>query len=102
MKRIDPFGFVRELATRWDLVAIVLVVGLVAFLGEASRGLLGPLARLDAMPLSLDPIHLPEFAARRRGSRHRGPIVPFWPLYLYAFKRPGIVSVAFGCTARIS
>jgi NitT/TauT family transport system permease protein len=64
MKRIAPFGFVRDLATRWDVIAIVIVIGVVAFLGEASRGLLQPLAALEAKPLSLDPIHLPEYAAR--------------------------------------
>ena len=64
MKRIAPFGFVRDLATRWDVIAIVIVIGVVAFLGEASRGLLQPLAALEATPLSLDPIHLPEYAAR--------------------------------------
>jgi NitT/TauT family transport system permease protein len=58
------FGFVRALATRWDLIAIVLVIGLVAFLGEASHGLLAPLTRLASAPLSLDPVHLPEYAAR--------------------------------------
>ena len=59
-----PFGFLRDLATRWDVVAIILVIGVVAFLGEASRGLFAPLARLEATPLSLDPSHLPEYAAR--------------------------------------
>ena len=63
-KRIDPFGFARELATRWDIVALVLVLGLVVFLGEASRGLFEPLAKLQATPISLDPIHLPFYAAR--------------------------------------
>jgi len=64
MNRINPFGFARELATRWDIIAIIIVIGVVAFLGEASRGLLEPLAKLEATPLSLDPIHLPEYAAR--------------------------------------
>jgi NitT/TauT family transport system permease protein len=64
MKRIAPFGFARDLATRWDLIAIIIVIGAVALLGEASRGLLEPLAKLEATPLSLDPIHLPEYAAR--------------------------------------
>ena len=59
-----PFGFLRDLATRWDVVAIVIVIGLVAFLGEASRGLFAPLERLEATPLSLDPVLLPEYAAR--------------------------------------
>ncbi|HEY4367592.1 MAG TPA: ABC transporter permease subunit [Steroidobacteraceae bacterium] len=64
MYRSERFAFVRDSATRWDLVAIVVVVGLVAFLGEASRGLLEPMAQLNATPLSLDPMHLPQYAAR--------------------------------------
>ncbi len=64
MKRTDPFGFARELVTGWDAVAIVIVIGLVVLLGEASRGLLEPLAKLNAAPVSLDPVHLPLYAAR--------------------------------------
>ncbi len=64
MLRHDRFTFIREHVTRWDLVAIVLVVGLVAFLGEASRGLMQPLASLESTPLSLDPANLPWYAAR--------------------------------------
>ncbi len=63
-KRIDPFGFARELVTGWDAVAIVIVVGLVVLLGDASRGLFEPLAKLNASPLSLDPVYLPLYAAR--------------------------------------
>jgi len=62
--RSEPFAFVRDLATRWDVIAIVIVIGLIAFLGEASRGLLEPLAKLEATPLSLDPARLPFYAAR--------------------------------------
>jgi NitT/TauT family transport system permease protein len=64
MKRIEPFAFVRDLATRWDVVALVIVLGLVVALGEASRGLLEPLAKLKATPISLDPAQLPFYAAR--------------------------------------
>jgi NitT/TauT family transport system permease protein len=64
MTRPTPFAFARELATRWDAIAIIIVIGVVAFLGEASRGLLAPLATIEAAPLSLDPGHLPEYAAR--------------------------------------
>ncbi|HTV78059.1 MAG TPA: ABC transporter permease subunit [Steroidobacteraceae bacterium] len=64
MKRIEPFAFVRDLATRWDAVALVIVLGLVVALGEASRGLLEPLAKLTATPISLDPAQLPFYAAR--------------------------------------
>jgi NitT/TauT family transport system permease protein len=62
--RSDAFAFVRDLATRWDAIAIVIVIGVVAFLAEASRGLLAPLAQLDVTPLSLDPVNLPQYAAR--------------------------------------
>src|SRR5580692_30278 len=64
MKRIEPFAFVRDVATRWDAVALVIVLGLLVALGEASRGLLEPLAKLKATPLSLDPSQLPFYAAR--------------------------------------
>src|ERR1700742_2710125 len=64
MKRIEPFAFVRDLATRWDVVALVIVLGLLVALGEASRGLLEPLAKLKATPISLDPSQLPFYAAR--------------------------------------
>jgi len=64
MLRLDRFAFIREHVTRWDLIAIVLVVGVVAFLGEASRGLMQPLQSLETNPLSLDPANLPWYAAR--------------------------------------
>ena len=64
MKRTEPFAFVRELATRWDAVALIVVLGLLVALGEASRGLLEPLAKLKATPISLDPSQLPFYAAR--------------------------------------
>src|SRR6185295_16909211 len=47
-----------------DAIAIILVIGVVAFLGEASHGLLAPLAQSGATPLSLDPAHLPQYSAR--------------------------------------
>ena len=62
--RNQPFGFIREFATRWDTLALIVVLGLVTFLAAASRGLLAPLSQLDATPLSLAPSHLPEYAAR--------------------------------------
>ena len=64
MSERSPFAFVRQHTTRWDLIAIVIAIGGLAFLGEASRGLLAPLARLEATPLSLDPASLPFYAAR--------------------------------------
>ena len=64
MNRTEPFAFVRELATRWDLIAAVVVFGLLVFALEASHGLLEPLSKLNAEPLSLDPANLPFYAAR--------------------------------------
>jgi NitT/TauT family transport system permease protein len=61
---VDFFGLRRVASSPWDAVAIVLVIGLVAFLARTSRELIEPLAHLEAMPLSLDPTHLPEYAAR--------------------------------------
>jgi NitT/TauT family transport system permease protein len=64
MNRFAPFVFLRDLASRWDVLAFIVVIGLIAFLGETSRGLFSPLSALEITPLSLDPIHLPEYAAR--------------------------------------
>ena len=48
----------------WDLLAVLLVLGGLVFVAEASRGLTQPLASLDAAPTSLDPMRLPGYAAR--------------------------------------
>ncbi len=64
MKRAAPFGFLRDLVSRWDVLAFIVVIGLIVFLGETSRGLFAPLSQLEVTPLSLDPRHLPEYAAR--------------------------------------
>jgi NitT/TauT family transport system permease protein len=50
--------------TRWDVVAVLLILGLLVFLAEASRHLLQPLAELQRQPVSLDPANLPDYAAR--------------------------------------
>ena len=62
--RTHHFGFLRDLVSRWDALALLVVLALVVFLAEASRGLLEPLSKLDATPLSLDPAQLPVYAAR--------------------------------------
>ena len=64
MKRFEPYVFLRELASRWDVLAFIVVIGLIAFLGETARGLFAPLTQLEVSPLSLDPAHLPEYSAR--------------------------------------
>src|ERR1700726_2351737 len=64
MNRFAPYVFLRDLASRWDVLAFIVVIGLIAFLGETSRGLFAPLSQLEITPLSLDPSYLPEYAAR--------------------------------------
>ncbi len=64
MRRFEPYVFLKGLASRWDVLAFIVVMGLIAFLGETARGLFAPLTQLKAVPLSLDPVHLPEYAAR--------------------------------------
>ena len=49
---------------RWDVVAIVLVFGILVYLGEAAHGLTQPLAGLEATPISLDPWKLIGYSAR--------------------------------------
>jgi len=60
---ISVGGWTR-LFSRWDIVAVLLILGLLVFLGEASRHLFEPLTELQQQPLSLDPRNLPEYAAR--------------------------------------
>ena len=60
---ISVGGWAR-LFSRWDLLAVLLVLGLLVFLAEASRHLFEPLIELQRQPPSLDPVHLPEYAAR--------------------------------------
>jgi NitT/TauT family transport system permease protein len=64
MNRFELPAFLRDVVTRWDVLAFVVVIGLVVFLGETSRGLFAPLNQLQLSPISLDPWHLPEYAAR--------------------------------------
>src|ERR1700733_7730145 len=60
---ISVGGWAR-LFSRWDILALLLILGLLVFLGEASRHLFEPLADLQRTPPSLDPSNLPEYAAR--------------------------------------
>src|SRR5471032_2639918 len=64
MNRFAPYVFLRGLASRWDILAFIVVIGLIVFLGETSRGLFAPLTALETTPISLDPRYLPEYAAR--------------------------------------
>ncbi|HEX4040759.1 MAG TPA: ABC transporter permease subunit [Xanthobacteraceae bacterium] len=60
---ISVGGWTR-LFSRWDVLAVLLIIALLVFLGEASRHLFEPLAELEKQPPSLDPRYLPEYAAR--------------------------------------
>src|SRR5262245_35808342 len=62
--QVPPVSIARRGFTYWDLIAGLLVLGLVIFLAEASRGLMQPLAELERAPVALDPARLPEYAAR--------------------------------------
>jgi NitT/TauT family transport system permease protein len=64
MKRFAPFAFLSDIASRWDVLAFIVVIGLIVFLGETSRGLFAPLTALETTPISLNPAYLPEYAAR--------------------------------------
>jgi NitT/TauT family transport system permease protein len=57
-------GGLARLFSRWDVLAVLLIVGMLVFLGEASKNLFQPLAELQKQPPSLDPTYLPEYAAR--------------------------------------
>jgi NitT/TauT family transport system permease protein len=57
-------GSLSGLFSRWDVLAFLLILGLLVFLGEASRHLFEPLTALQQQPISLDPRNLPEYAAR--------------------------------------
>jgi NitT/TauT family transport system permease protein len=50
--------------SRWDVLAVLLILGLLVFVAEASRHLLAPLTELQRQPVSLDVANLPEYAAR--------------------------------------
>lgn len=54
----------RGAPSRFDLIALLLVVGLLAFLAAGSRGVLAPIGTLDVTPISLRPDHLPAYIAR--------------------------------------
>ena len=64
IKPLDAFTFVRDLVTRWDAIALIVVIALLTFLAEASHGLFDPLTQLESTTLSLDPVNLPFYAAR--------------------------------------
>ena len=61
---IPPISVRQPFFWVWDIVAIILILGVLIFLAEASRGLSFPLGTLHTTPVTLDPWNLPEYAAR--------------------------------------
>jgi NitT/TauT family transport system permease protein len=53
-----------RLFSRWDVLAVLLILGLLVFFSEASRHLFAPLTDLERSPTTLNPANLPEYAAR--------------------------------------
>jgi NitT/TauT family transport system permease protein len=53
-----------RILTFWNIVAALIVLGVLVFFAEASRGVGQTLAELRETPVSLDPANLPEYAAR--------------------------------------
>ena len=49
---------------QWDVLAFLLVIVFFIYLAEAAHGLVQPLARLEAVPISLNPWALAGYAAR--------------------------------------
>src|ERR1700737_1895944 len=49
---------------QWDVLAFLLVIAFFIYLAEAAHGLTQPLARLEAIPISLDPPALFGYSAR--------------------------------------
>ena len=49
---------------QWDVLAFLLVITFFVYLAEAAHGLIQPLARLEATPISLDPWALVGYSAR--------------------------------------
>src|ERR1700733_1918573 len=66
MKILPPVAISARglLPGRWDILAAILVFGVIVVLSDESRSLVAPLATLNSNPLSLSPWALPEYALR--------------------------------------
>src|ERR1700690_2647752 len=66
MKILPPVSIEarRLLPSRWDTLAVILVLGFIVLFADTSRTLVEPLASLGRRPLSLDPLYLPGYALR--------------------------------------
>ncbi len=54
----------RFVPSRWDVLAFLLVLGFFVYFAQAAHGLTTSLARLEATPISLDPVSLIGYSAR--------------------------------------
>ena len=61
---VPPISVRQPVFGIWDIVAVILILGVLIFLAEASRGLGLPLGALQTAPITLDPWNLPGYAAR--------------------------------------
>lgn len=61
---VSPISVQQAAFSIWDIVAILLILGLLVFFAEASRNLGLPLGTLQTTPIGLDPWNLPGYAAR--------------------------------------
>jgi NitT/TauT family transport system permease protein len=61
-----PLSIIRNrlVPGQWDVLAFLMVIAFFIYLAEAAHGLTQPLARLEAIPISLDPGSLVGYAAR--------------------------------------
>ncbi|HLY04239.1 MAG TPA: ABC transporter permease subunit [Rhizomicrobium sp.] len=86
MKILPPVSISarRLLAGRWDLLAAILVFGVIAIVGEESRSFVAPLSTLKANPLSLSPWALPGYALRTTLRMLAGLVVSLVFTFTYA------------------
>jgi NitT/TauT family transport system permease protein len=66
MKILPPVSISARglLSGRWDILAAILVFGVIVVLADESRSVVAPLATLNSNSLSLSPLALPEYALR--------------------------------------
>jgi len=64
-QKFAPLAIRRSiLPSHWDILALLLVIGVIVLIAYGARVTTAPLSALDATPLSLDPVNLPIYALR--------------------------------------
>ena len=86
MKILPPVSISARglLPGRWDILAAILVFGVIAILADESRSLVAPLATLNSSSLSLSPWALPEYALRTTLRMLAGLVVSLAFTFTYA------------------